>query len=129
MRRVTGIRKNTLKMILEASRDTYPNEFGAILRVDDDGVIAELLLLPGTVQGTHSALFQLHMLPPDFNVVGTMHSHPSGVCYPSDADKHLWSKFGGVHIICGSPYGPKDWRAFDNQGREISMEVVSASRG
>ena len=128
MRRVKGIRKNTLKMILEASKDTYPNEFGAILRVDDEGVIAELLLLPGTIQGERSALFHLNMLPPDFNVVGTIHSHPNGVCYPSEADQHLWSKFGGVHIICGHPYGPTDWRAFDMTGREMPLEVLGISR-
>jgi len=128
MRRPTGIRRNTLKMILGASADMYPNEFGAILRVDEDAVIAELLLLPGTVSGRQSALFQLHMLPPDFDVVGTVHSHPSGACYPSDEDLHLWSKFGGLHLITGHPYGMENWAAFDFKGTPLKLEVVGVRR-
>src|SRR3972149_1237230 len=68
--RVEAISRKTLRMILEASRDTYPREFGAILRAEG-GVITELLLLPGTVSGNRHAIFQLHMLPADFPVGGT----------------------------------------------------------
>src|SRR6266568_3050622 len=78
MKRVEAITRKTLRMILEASRDIYPREFGAILRAEQ-GVITELLLIPGTVSGNRHAIFQIHMIPTDFAVVGTVHSHPSGV--------------------------------------------------
>ena len=47
MEPVKAIKKRTLKMILEASKSQYPNEFAA-MRKADKGVIKELWLLPGT---------------------------------------------------------------------------------
>jgi len=122
-RRVEGISRKTLRMILEASRDMYPNEFGAILRAEE-GIITELLLLPGTVSGKRHAIFQLTMLPPDFSVVGTVHSHPSGVFEPSDEDRMLFNKFGGIHIITGYPYTEETWAAWTNKGERVTLKVV-----
>ena len=94
MKRVTAIARKTLRMILEASRDMYPREFGAILRAEE-GTITELILVPGTVSGKRHAIFQLHTLPADFSVVGTVHSHPSGVYEPSDEDRALSTSSAG----------------------------------
>ena len=124
MKRVEAISRKTLRMILAASRDIYPREFGAILRADQ-GTIDELLLIPGTVSGKHHAIFQLHMLPADFAVVGTVHSHPSGVYEPSDEDLHLFSKFGGIHLIAGYPYTEDTWAAWTNKGARFALKVVS----
>src|SRR3970040_1935970 len=124
--RVEAISRKTLRMILEASRDTYPREFGAILRAEG-GVITELLLLPGTVSGNRHAIFQLHMLPADFTVVGTVHSHPSGVFEPSDEDLHLFSKFGGIHIIVGRPYTEDTWAAWTHAGERVALRVVPSA--
>jgi len=123
MKRVTAISRKTLRMILEASRDIYPREFGAILRAEE-GVITELLLIPGTVSGNRHAIFRLHMLPTDFAVVGTVHSHPSGVFEPSDEDLALFSKFGGIHIISGYPYAETTWAAWTNKGEHVDLKVV-----
>ena len=123
-KKVYGIRRKTLRMILEASKDTYPKEFAAILRAEE-GVIEELLLLPGTVSGDVHAIFQLHMLPIDFSVVGTIHSHPSGSYNPSDADRQLFSHFGRVHIIVGHPYTERTWRAYDHNGAPRKLETVA----
>ncbi len=120
---VNSIKKKTLKMILEASKSSYPEEFGAILRATK-GVITELVLLPGTIQGERSALFKLHMLPIDFTIVGTVHSHPSGACYPSDADLDLFRRYGWVHIIACRPYSMKSWAAYDAAGEPKELEVV-----
>lgn len=122
-RSVRGIQKRTLKMILEASRETYPNEFSATLRAER-GIINEVVLLPGTLQGETSAILQLHMLPIDFSVVGSVHSHPSGVILPSDADLRLFEKFGKVHLIVGAPFDMKAWRAFDFKGNPMDLKVV-----
>lgn len=123
-KRVYAIRRKVLKMILGASRDSYPNEFGAILRAEE-GVITELLLIPGTLSGQRSAIFQLHMLPADFTVVGTVHSHPSGVYSPSEEDLALFSKFGGIHIITGLPYGETNWAAWTYSGERVELQVIS----
>lgn len=120
---IHSIRKRTLKMILEASKSSYPEEFGAILRAKK-GVIHELVLLPGTVAGERSALFKLHMLPVDFTIVGTVHSHPSGAVYPSGADLDLFRRFGWVHIITGYPYETENWACFDAFGDTRELKVV-----
>jgi len=120
---VHSIRKRTLKMILEASNSSYPNEFGAILRAKK-GVIHELILLPGTIAGERSALFKLYMLPVDFTVVGTAHSHPSGAIHPSGADLQLFQKFGWIHIITGFPFNEGDWACFSADGEPRPLKVV-----
>lgn len=122
-KRVDAIARKTLRMILGASRDMHPREFGAILRAEE-GTITELLLLPGTVSGETHAVFQLHMLPADFSVVGTVHSHPNGIAEPSDEDRRLFSKFGGVHIIVGHPYSEASWTAWTYAGERVSLRVA-----
>ncbi len=121
--KVRSIRKRTLKMIMAASESQYPEEFGAMLRAEE-GVINELMLLPGTVSGERHAIFHFHHLPIDFTVIGTVHSHPSGDCYPSDADLILFRKHGWVHIIAALPYDMQSWAAFDGKGEPIELEVV-----
>ncbi|MFQ5910659.1 MAG: Mov34/MPN/PAD-1 family protein [Thermoplasmata archaeon] len=122
-KRAKTIKRETLQMILEASRETYPNEFGAILRAEE-GVITELMLLPGTLSGSKSAIFQLHMLPIDLSVVGTAHSHPSGGIAPSGTDIVFFQKFGYIHIITGIPFDEDSWRAFDMYGEPIDLAVI-----
>jgi len=122
-KRARAIKRETIEMILEASRDIHPNEFGAILRAEE-GVITEIMLLPGTLSGSRSAIFQLHMLPIDFTVVGTVHSHPSGSISPSEADIALFQKFGYIHIITGVPFDKDSWRAFDLYGEPLDLEVI-----
>lgn len=121
--KIHSIRKRTLRMILEASKSSYPEEFGAFLRAEK-GVIRELILLPGTVSGQNHASFKLYMLPIDFTIVGTVHSHPSGACYPSDADLELFRKYGWVHIIACMPYDRNSWVAYDMTGEEKVLKVV-----
>jgi proteasome lid subunit RPN8/RPN11 len=120
---VRAIRRKVLRMILEASRDMYPREFGAILRAED-GVITEILLVPGTVSGNRHAIFQLHMLPADFTVVGTVHSHPSGNFHPSDEDLALFGKFGGLHLIVGYPYDETSWAAWKHSGERLDLQIL-----
>jgi len=120
---VYAIKRKVLRMILEASRDVYPKEFGAILRAEE-GVITEILLIPGTVSGNRHAIFQLHMLPADFTVVGTVHSHPSPNHSPSDDDLALFRKFGGLHIITGYPYDENSWAAWKHSGEKIELQVL-----
>jgi len=123
---VEGIYEDTLRMIMASSRETYPNEFSAMLRVED-GMISEILPLPGTISGPTSAQMMLHMLHIDLNIVGGVHSHPSGVCLPSGADLHFFDKFGYVHMIVGSPFRMDSWNAFNSRGEIIRLEVFGRS--
>lgn len=120
------IKRRCLDLILESAKSVYPNEFGGLLRIDDEkkDTIIELVLLPGTVQGETHAIFKLHMLPIDFSVVGTVHSHPSSNPRPSDADLQLFSKKGVIHIIAAKPYDYNSWMAYDYNGQVVDVEVV-----
>lgn len=125
-RRVWGIERDSLKLILEVSKETYPKEFAATL-VAKKGIIHEINLLPGTLSGNTSAIVHTHMQPPDItlSVVGLVHSHPSGNYSPSGADLHFFSKFGNTHIIVGMPYSEKSWQAYDARGEKIEIEIVN----
>jgi len=121
------ITRKCLTLISESSKSNYPHEFGALLRVDrvDKNMIIEVILLPGTISGDSHAIFHLHMLPVDYSVVGTVHSHPSSITRPSDADLDLFSHFGRIHIIVGvSPFGDVTWKAYDYMGHMVSMEII-----
>jgi len=120
------ITKKCLDLIMESAKSTYPKEFGALLRVDskDRFTINELVLLPGTISGDSHAIFRLHMLPIDFSIVGTIHSHPSPLPYPSKADLELFRKHGKIHIIVAAPYHNSSWRAYDYDGDDVQIEVV-----
>jgi len=120
------IKKECLDLIFECAKSNYPNEFGGLLRIDENekDVISELVILPGTISGDSHALFKLHMMPIDFSIVGTVHSHPSPFPHPSEADLMLFRKHGRVHIISAQPFNESSWRAYDFNGEEINMVVI-----
>lgn len=124
----TAITRRCLDSALACASSSFPNEFGGILRSDPPGIISELLLLPGTTVGRRHANFQLQMLPVDLGVAGTVHSHPSGALHPSEADLTLFRRWGRRHIILGRPFTEGSWRAYDGNGREISLSVVGVAR-
>jgi proteasome lid subunit RPN8/RPN11 len=120
------IKRKCLDLILECARSNYPNEFGGLLRADtsDKHIISEIVILPGTISGDSHAIFKLHMLPIDFTIVGTVHSHPSLSSHPSDADVLLFRKFGRVHIVAAYPFITSSWKSYDHNGKEIDMEII-----
>ena len=120
-----NIKQDCLDIILESAKSIYPKEFGGLLRVDTElkHTITEVILLPGTISGGSQAIFQLHMLPIDFSIVGTVHSHPSGFPNPSEADLTLFNKYGKIHIIVASPFDEYSWRSYDYLGKEIDIKI------
>ena len=121
--RPTAITSNILQMIFAASRDSHPKEFACVLRAEGD-TITEILLVPGTLSGDRSAILRMHMLPIDFSVVGTAHSHPTPNATPSGADLALFSRYGPIHIIVGEPYTMNTWKAFDRDGNVVKLKVI-----
>ena len=120
---IGAIEREALEFILQASRASHPREFAGILRARE-GVIYEILLLPGTSSSSGSALLRPHMLPLDPSACGTVHSHPSASSRPSEEDLRFFAKFGRVHIIVAYPYDENSWRAYDHYGNEISLKVI-----
>jgi proteasome lid subunit RPN8/RPN11 len=120
------IKRECLDIILEGAKSIFPNEFGGLLRVDtkEKNTIIEVILLPGTISGGSQALFKMNMLPIDFSIIGTVHSHPSGVPLPSKADLTLFDKYGKIHIIVASPFNESSWRAYSYSGENMDIIIV-----
>lgn len=114
-----------LEGILEIAREKYPNEFVALL-IHRGGIIREIEMLPGTVEGSRHAIIMTHMAPPDlsFSKVGSVHSHPSPNFWPSDADRAMFAKQGHTHIIVAYPFTARTWQAYDRRGEVVRLEVV-----
>jgi len=124
MRRVYAIDVELLDDICDSAKACYPQEFLCMLRADD-GVINEMVLLPGTVNGDTHSFLNLWMAPLDFSMVGSIHSHPGYSNEPSDADIDFFGHYGGVHMIICQPYDRTSWRAYDSRGTVIPLKIVT----
>ena len=122
-KKVRAITSKALEMIIAASRDTHPREFACMLRADD-GVITEVILVPGTISSQQSAILRLYMLPIDLSIIGSAHSHPTPNATPSEADLKLFSNSGQAHLIVGYPYNMESWKAYARNGEEIFLDVL-----
>ncbi len=120
------IKKECLQLIFECAKSTHPNEFGGLLRVDSTtkDTIIEIVLLPGTISGESHAIFRMNMKPIDFSIVGTVHSHPSPIPLPSNADLQLFRKQGNIHIISAHPYTLHSFKAYTGSGIETQIDIV-----
>ncbi len=121
--KISKIRKELLEFVFKVASSNHPKEFSAALRAKGE-VIEEVLFLPGTLSSHGSSTLQLHMLPIDPSVCGTVHSHPGEDPFPSAADINFFGKFGKIHIIVAHPYNLESWKAFSYGGEEIKLEVV-----
>ena len=74
-----------LQTIYAGAKTLYPRESFLLLRgKKKKGIIrvSDLVMAPFTVHGLNSAHFNPYMLPADFSLIGTVHSHPSGSPQP-----------------------------------------------
>ncbi|MCC7576041.1 MAG: Mov34/MPN/PAD-1 family protein [Methanomethylovorans sp.] len=124
MKIIKGISRDTLRFILEVSRSSYPNEFAGLLQAKD-GIITEVLILPGTESGESSALLHLFMMP-NISTVGSVHSHPRGIIKPSSADLQMFGRTGNYHIIAGYPFDLQSWKCFNSDGEERELQIIDA---
>ncbi|OPY34161.1 MAG: hypothetical protein A4E32_00431 [Methanomassiliicoccales archaeon PtaU1.Bin124] len=123
LKKVKGIHRDVLDMIIEVSKNSFPNEFVALLR-HEEGIITELHFIPGSIAGEDNATIPLYMRPIDLNIVGSVHCHPGFSNHPSEEDKSLFRRFGHTHIIIALPYDHTSWQAYDMEGRPIELPVV-----
>jgi len=120
--RIKGIATDTLIFILETSKSTAPEEFAGLLQ-EKDGIITEVLILPGTESSEQSSVIKLFMMP-NVRAVGSIHSHPGPNREPSQADLHMFSKTGNCHIIVGYPYDRQSWTCYDTEGNVRELLVI-----
>ncbi len=120
------ISRKLLDAIMENARALYPRETILLLRgkTRKHGIeITDLIIPPMATYGRGFAGFPLHMLPMDFSLVGSAHSHPSGVTRPSVED--LNRAFGRVIMIVAYPFqGKENVAVYNHSGEEITLKLT-----
>ncbi len=122
IRKVEGIARDTLRFILETSRSSMPMEFAGLLQAEN-GIITEVLILPGTETSRINAIVKLYMMP-NMSIVGSVHSHPSSYIQPSQADLQFFSHTGDYNIIVGPPFDEKSWACYNALGSRRSLIIL-----
>jgi proteasome lid subunit RPN8/RPN11 len=115
-----------LQTILEGARRLYPREVILLLRGKKKKnliKVSELVVPPLATYGSSFAHIPFHMLPMDFSIVGTAHSHPSGNLRPSATDlNHL---FGIILMIVGFPFtDERNVAAYNRNGEKITLQIT-----
>ncbi len=114
-----------LDAIFESARRLYPKETILLLRgkkTKNTIRVEELLVPPLATYGHSFANIPLHLLPMDFSIVGTVHSHPSGNITPSDADFNHF--FGRILMIVGFPFADeRNVAAYNSHGEELLLQI------
>lgn len=124
--RVILISRSVFISIMEYARACHPKEGILLLkgRVGKQRIMVdEVEIPPLAVHGNSFSSFPLHMLPIDFSIVGTAHSHPTGVPRPSVGD--LNNYYGRVMIIVAYPYrSEQNMGLFNNKGDSLRYELT-----
>jgi proteasome lid subunit RPN8/RPN11 len=121
------IDEKLLQTVLEGARRLYPKEMILLLRGEKKKNlvnITELVVPPLATYGSRFANIPLHMLPIDFSIVGTVHSHPSGKLIPSTTD--LNHVFGTALMIVGFPYkDEKNVAVYNRTGEKLTFKTLN----
>ncbi len=117
------IDQNVFKAMQEFAKNNHPNEIIVLLRGSQREmifIVTDFLLPPFGSGGKGFASFPSHMLPIDFTIMGTAHSHPSGVLKPSTGDFHNF--YGRIMMIIGPPYDKPRAAAYYKSGEKIPVK-------
>jgi len=119
------ISSEILETIFHSAKRLFPKETILLLRgkkTKGSIEITELVVPPLANYGHGFASVPLHMLPIDFSIVGTVHSHPSGDLTPSVEDcNHL---FGTLLMIVGFPFaGQENIVVYNSSGDRLPLHV------
>ena len=117
------IDKDLLDFISNAAKNTYPNEFAAFLREEND-IISEVVLSPFSIFGKNSSTISHFSMPIDTTIIGSVHSHPSINGYPSEGDLIFFARYGKVHLIVRYPYEREDYFVYSRDGKSLEYEVI-----
>jgi proteasome lid subunit RPN8/RPN11 len=120
------IKREILDAILKNAVTLHPREMLLLLRgktSKNQATITDLIIPPMATHGKGFTTFQPHMLPMDFSIIGTVHSHPSGVAKPSLEDLH--HSFGKIIMIVAFPYvSEENIAVYNHTGEKLALTVV-----
>jgi proteasome lid subunit RPN8/RPN11 len=114
-----------LDSMLSFAKMQHPREAILLLRGRvgrDEITLEEHLLPPFASSGRGFAQFPSHMLPIDFSIVGTLHSHPSGSPKASPTDLNHF--YGRIMVIVAHPYTRDRVAVYDKRGETLTLEVT-----
>ena len=118
------IEHTLLNEMASFAKEKHPREMILLLRGNIKGeklIITDYLFPPRAQVGYESAVFPTGLLPIDFSIIGTIHSHPSGVLDLSVTDQH--SFYGMISLLIGYPYRIQDVIAFGKSGSRIPLII------
>ena len=118
--------KEIIDEITSIARESYPNEFMALLEGKIKKNILEitgLIFLP-IETSNEGAVMQVFMQPLTTGSVGSVHSHPSYNASPSDADLQFFSKKGIFHMIIANPFNRENIIAYDSFGNIVDFKII-----
>jgi len=120
-----SINREMLSYIFINAKAVHPREMMLLLRGKSNKnqtTITDLIVPPLATHGRGFSGFQPHMLPMDFSLIGTVHSHPSGVAKPSLADLH--HSFGRIIMIVAFPYNNEENVAvYNHSGEKLTLKI------
>lgn len=123
---IISISEELLEAIFEGARRLYPKEIVLLLRGEKKKnliMVSELVVPPLATYGQGFANIPLHMLPMDFKIIGTLHSHPSGDLTPSSSDLNHF--FGIMLMIAGFPFAnEKNIAVYNRNGKKSTLKVT-----
>jgi len=121
-----AITREQLEFVLESARRLHPKETILLLRGRANKAmitVSEVLVPPLAVHGKGFSGFPMHMLPMDFSMVGTVHSHPSGNLSLSVED--LNHAMGRIVLIAAFPYQDQEnVSAYNRKGERLELDVI-----
>ena len=119
------VERGLLGEMLMFAKERHPKEAVLMLRgkVSRESItITDYLFPPYATTNSVSASYPIHMLPIDFSIVGTAHSHPSGSLQLSAVDMN--NMYGRISVLMGFPYGLGDVAAFNKQAERLIVRVT-----
>ena len=123
---IVTISLELLDSIFEGAKRLYPRETFLLLRGKRRKAelrVTDLVVPPLAVYGYGFANLPFHMLPMDFSVVGTVHSHPSGNTNPSTVDLNHF--FGRILMIVGFPFANlQNVAVYNSKGEKLMLQIL-----
>lgn len=119
------IKEKLLDIILENVRANFPREKILLLRGKiRKGVIeiTDIVIPPLATSGPGFSVFSASMLPMDYSLLGSVHSHPSGNLTPSIEDLNHF--FGRIMMIVVYPFKRENTAVFNRAGKKIEMRLI-----
>lgn len=120
------IDRELVEEIMDIAKESYPNEFSAMLQgkvVNKILKIEGLIFLPGAASES-GAVMDIFMMPMLSDAVGSVHSHPGFSAEPSTADLQFFAKKGYFHMIIAQPYNEDSICAYDGYGERAEYSIV-----